>query len=257
MTTQTHLPPTGVRPPAPVRCGLTPVLHGGFPGDDRAGLLRQVARIADEGGFDILWVEDHTRLPAEEIRASEGLPERDEPLEAWTTLAFLAASTRRIRLGTEVTPVTLRHPALLAKAVATLDVLSGGRVVFGAGTGWHKPEFTSLGIPFERRAERFDKACEALSVMQALWRGGVSISRAAFTCLRGPTLRRRPCSQAVHLSGSAGSPISFSRLWSVSGRAGSWAPIPIPPLSPSGGRGSAIYVRKPVVTRRRFGSVCR
>ena len=48
MTTQTHLPLTGVRPPAPVRCGLTPVLHGGFPGDDRAGLLRQVARIADE-----------------------------------------------------------------------------------------------------------------------------------------------------------------------------------------------------------------
>jgi probable F420-dependent oxidoreductase len=192
MTTQTHLPPTGVRPPAPVRCGLTPVLHGGFPGDDRAGLLRQVARIADEGGFDILWVEDHTRLPAEEIRASEGLPERDEPLEAWTTLAFLAASTRRIRLGTEVTPVTLRHPALLAKAVATLDVLSGGRVVFGAGTGWHKPEFTSLGIPFERRAERFDKACEALSVMQALWRGGRVDFQGRFYVLEGAYLAPPP-----------------------------------------------------------------
>lgn len=189
---QTPLPPTGNRPPALVRCGLTPVLHGGFPGDDRAGLLRRVAQIADEGGFDILWVEDHTRLPAEEIRASEGRPERDEPLEAWTTLAYLAALTRRVRLGTEVTPVTLRHPALLAKAVATLDVLSSGRVVFGAGTGWHKPEFVSLRIPFERRAERFDKACEALSVMQALWRGGRVDFQGRFYVLDGAYLAPPP-----------------------------------------------------------------
>src|SRR3712207_3270419 len=113
-------------PSRPVRCGLTPVLHGGFPGDDRAGLLRRLAAIADEAGFDTLWVEDHSRLPAEEIRASQGQPDRDEPLEAWTTLALLAGVTSRIRLGTEVTPLTLRHPALLAKTVATVDVLSGG-----------------------------------------------------------------------------------------------------------------------------------
>lgn len=183
---------THQRQSVPVRCGLTPVLHGGFPGDDRAGLLRRVAQIADEGGFDVLWVEDHTRLPAEEIRASEGLPERDEPLEAWTTLAYLAGLTRRVRLGTEVTPVTLRHPALLAKAVATLDVLSGGRVVFGAGTGWHKPEFVSLGIPFERREERFAKTCEALRVMQALWRGGRVDFQGRFYTLEGAYLAPPP-----------------------------------------------------------------
>jgi probable F420-dependent oxidoreductase len=154
----------------PIRCGISPVLHGGFPGDDRGGLLRDLARTADEGGFDVFWVEDHSRLPPEEIRASEGEPERDEPLDAWTTLAYLAATTSRVRLGTEVTPVTLRHPSQLAKSVATLDVLSGGRVVFGAGTGWHKPEYLSHGIPFERRDERFAKSCEAIEVMQALWR---------------------------------------------------------------------------------------
>src|SRR3954470_21730526 len=115
----------------PVRCGLTPVLHGKSPGDDRAGLLRTLATIADQGGFDPLWVEDHTRLPAEEIHASEGEPGRDEPLEAWTTLAMVSGVTQRIRLGPEVPPVTLRPPALLAKSLATLDVLSGGRVVFG------------------------------------------------------------------------------------------------------------------------------
>ena len=156
--------------PDGVRCGLSPVLHGGFPGDDRAGLLRRLAVVADEGGFETFWVEDHTRLPAEEIRASEGQPERDEPLEAWTTLSLIAGITRRVRLGTEVTPVTLRHPSLLAKTVATLDVLSNGRAVLGAGTGWHKPEFLSQGIPFERRDERYAKACEAIEVMQALWR---------------------------------------------------------------------------------------
>jgi probable F420-dependent oxidoreductase len=154
----------------PVRCGVTPVLHGGFPDGDRPGLLRDIAQIADQGGFDALWVEDHTRLPAEEIYASEGVAGVDEPLEAWTTLAFLAGLTHRVRLGTEVTPVTLRHPALLAKTVATLDVLSAGRVVLGAGTGWHKVEFTSLGIPFEPRHERFAKMCEAIDVVQRLWR---------------------------------------------------------------------------------------
>ena len=154
----------------PVRCGLSPVLHGGFPGDDRAALLRRLAAIADEGGFDVLWVEDHTRLPAEEIRASEGQPDRDEPLEAWTTLALLAGVTTRVKLGTEVSPVTLRHPGLLAKTVATLDVLSGGRVIFGAGTGWYRTEFLSQGISFERRDERYAKSCEAIEVIQALWR---------------------------------------------------------------------------------------
>src|SRR5215213_3164217 len=154
----------------PIRCGITPVLHGGFPDDDRAGLLRRIATVADQGGFDVLWVEDHSRLPAEEIHASEGEPDRDESLEAWTTLAYLAAVTSRVRLGTEVTPVTLRHPSHLAKSVATLDVLTGGRVVFGAGTGWYKPEYRSHSVPFERRDERFAKSCEAIDVMQALWR---------------------------------------------------------------------------------------
>lgn len=154
---------------APIRCGLSPVLHGGFPGEDRPGLLRVLATVADQAGFDMFWVEDHTRLPAEEISASEGLPDVDEPLEAWTTLSYLAGITERVRLGTEVTPVTLRHPALLANSLATLDVLSGGRVVFGAGTGWHRKEFTSLGIPFEKKNERFAKSVEALEVMRALW----------------------------------------------------------------------------------------
>lgn len=154
-----------------IRCGIAPVLHGGFPGDRRAETLRRIARVADEGGFETIWVEDHSRLPAEEIRASEGVPDRDEPLEAWSTLAYLAAITERVKLGTEVTPLTLRHPSHLAKSVATVETLSGGRVIFGAGTGWHKLEYLSHGIPFEKRDERYAKSREAIAVMRALWRG--------------------------------------------------------------------------------------
>jgi alkanesulfonate monooxygenase SsuD/methylene tetrahydromethanopterin reductase-like flavin-dependent oxidoreductase (luciferase family) len=95
---------------SPIRCGISPVLHGGFPQNDRPGLLRSLAIVADQGGFDTFWVEDHTRLPAEEITASAGDPLVDEPLDAWTTLAWLAGTTQRVRLGTEVTPVTLRFP---------------------------------------------------------------------------------------------------------------------------------------------------
>jgi probable F420-dependent oxidoreductase len=153
----------------PIRCGISPVLHGGFPKDDRAGLLRQLALVADDGGFETFWVEDHSRLPAEEIRASEGQTGQDEPLDAWSTLSYLAAVTTRVRLATEVTPLTIRHPSHLAKTVATVATLSGGRVVFGAGTGWHKPEYLSHGIPFEKRDERFAKSLEAIEIMRRLW----------------------------------------------------------------------------------------
>jgi probable F420-dependent oxidoreductase len=179
-------------PISPIRCGLAPVLHGGFPGDDRGGTLRRVAEIADEGGFDALWVEDHTRLPAEEIKASEGEPGRDEPLEAWTTLAYLAAATKRVRLGTEVTPVTLRHPSHLAKMVATVSTLSGGRVIFGAGTGWNKSEYLTHGIPFERRQERFEKSCEAIEIMRALWTHPSVDFHGAHYTLNGAYLAPRP-----------------------------------------------------------------
>jgi probable F420-dependent oxidoreductase len=176
----------------PIRCGLSPVLHGGFPSGDRPGLLRALATVADQGGFDMFWVEDHTRLPAEEISASEGISGIDEPLDAWTTLAFLAGMTERVRFGTEVTPVTLRHPATLAMSLATLDVLSNGRVVFGAGTGWHKNEFTSLGLPFEKKNERYAKSIEALQVMHALWTEPVANFDGTFYRLTEAVLAPKP-----------------------------------------------------------------
>ena len=149
--------------------GFHPLAYGKYPEDDPAATLREVAQIVDEGGFDHLWLADHIRLASNMVEAAEGETKIDEPLEAWTTLTYLAGATTRVRLGSEVTPVTLRHPALFAKSLSTLDQLSGGRVTLGAGTGWFRKEFESLGLPFEKRDERFAKAAEALSIMQALW----------------------------------------------------------------------------------------
>src|ERR1019366_4285160 len=103
------------------------------PSEDPAGLgawLGRIARSADEAGLDTLWVSDHM-LQADPSSSSLGA----EMLEAYTTLGFLASQTKRIRLGTMVSAVTYRPPALLVKAVTTLDVLSGGRAWLGAGAG--------------------------------------------------------------------------------------------------------------------------
>ena len=93
-------------------------------------LLSRLARAADEGGFDSLWTMDHFfQIPI------TGQPPEAPLLEAYAVLAFLAAETERIRLGTMVTCVVYRHPGVLIKAVTSIDVLSGGRVIFGVGAG--------------------------------------------------------------------------------------------------------------------------
>src|SRR5262245_61558423 len=97
--------------------------------------LGQIVHAADEAGLDTVWVSDHL------LQADPTASDTDtEMLEAYTTLGFLAARTRRVRLGTMVTGVTFRPPALLIKAVTTLDVLSGGRAWLGVGAGYHGAE---------------------------------------------------------------------------------------------------------------------
>jgi F420-dependent oxidoreductase-like protein len=118
---------------------------------------------ADEAGVDSLWVMDHFF----QIRIS-GLPPESPMPEAYATLAFLGGLTRRIRLGTLVTSVAYRHPGVLVKAVTSLDVLTGGRVIFGA---------EGLGIPFPslaERFERFERLEELLQIAHQMWRGDQS-----------------------------------------------------------------------------------
>lgn len=136
-----------------------------------------IARRADEAGFDSLWTMDHFF----QIRIS-GLPPESPMPEAYATLAFVAGQTSRIRLGTLVTSVAYRHPGVLIKAVTTLDVLSGGRVIFGVGAGapWNElpaglaprdTEAYGLGIPFPSLAERFERLEELLQIAHRMWGG--------------------------------------------------------------------------------------
>ena len=128
-----------------------------------APTLAATARAADEGGFDTLTVMDHY-LQIDSI----GPPE-DPMLEAYTTLGFLAGQTRTLRLGALVTGVTYRHPGLLAKIVATLDVLSGGRAMLGIGAAWYEREHHALGVPYPPTAERFERLEETLQIVRQMW----------------------------------------------------------------------------------------
>jgi alkanesulfonate monooxygenase SsuD/methylene tetrahydromethanopterin reductase-like flavin-dependent oxidoreductase (luciferase family) len=95
-------------------------------------------------------------------------------LEAYAALAYIAGQTRQIQLGAMVTCVAYRHPGMLIKAVTSLDVLSGGRVVFGVGAGWDVEEARSLGIPFPPTGERFERLEELLLIAKRMWAGDES-----------------------------------------------------------------------------------
>jgi F420-dependent oxidoreductase-like protein len=130
-----------------------------------AGRLAEVARAAEDGGLDTLWVADH-------LLQADPNSRPDAPmLEAYTTLGFLAAHSRRLRLGTMVTGVTFRPPALLIKAVTTLDVLSGGRAWLGLGAGYATDEARAMGLPLPPTAERFERLEETLRIAIRMWEG--------------------------------------------------------------------------------------
>jgi len=120
-----------------------------------------LGRAAETAELDGLFRSDHYRS------INRGDPAG--ALDAWVTLGALAACTQRIRLGTLVSPVTFRHPAVLAKAVVSVDHISGGRVELGIGTGWFEPEHRVYGLPFMTASERFDELERQLAELERLW----------------------------------------------------------------------------------------
>jgi F420-dependent oxidoreductase-like protein len=127
--------------------------------------LAEIARAGDEAGFDRIGVADHF-WRSHYMGSVEG-PE----LECYTTLGFLAASTRRAKLTAMVTAATYRQPGLLAKIVTTLDVLSGGRAWLGIGAGDYEAEAHGLGLPFPALKERFEVLEETLQICLQMWSG--------------------------------------------------------------------------------------
>jgi probable F420-dependent oxidoreductase len=125
----------------------------------------QVAQLAEEAGFESLWAGEHVVLPDPQARPSPMAP-HDRILDPIVALTFLAAHTSRVRLGTGIIILPQRNPLVLAKELASLDELSGGRLICGIGVGYLEPEFRALGIPFTDRGARTD---EYLAAMRAIW----------------------------------------------------------------------------------------
>jgi F420-dependent oxidoreductase-like protein len=149
-----------------------------FSGIDPADLFGHMAGLAtaaEDAGFDSVWVMDHFfQLPA--------LGGPDQPMmEAYTLLGALAARTRRVQLGTLVTGVTYRNPAILAKIVTTLDVISQGRAILGIGGAWYDVEHQGLGVDYPADRVRLDMVEEAVQICRAMFTGDdVSFSGAHF-----------------------------------------------------------------------------
>ncbi len=130
--------------------------YGAAPSRDH---LLEVARVAEEQGYTSLWTSDHILVGSE-------FPRYGHIYEALVTLAWLAAKTETIRLGTSVLVVPMRNAILTAKQVATIDELSGGRFILGAGIGWNEEEYGFLGAKFKKRGEVMN---ESLAVIRDLW----------------------------------------------------------------------------------------
>ncbi|MEV5571384.1 TIGR03560 family F420-dependent LLM class oxidoreductase [Spirillospora sp. NPDC052269] len=141
-----------------------------FPGGPEriAAEFGRIAREADQGGLSSLWVMDHL-FQIESVGAAQ------EPmLEGYSALAYAAALTEDITLGTMVTGVSYRSPGLLVKTVTTLDVLSGGRAWLGVGAAWNDEEARGLGLNFPPRAERFELLEDTLRLAHQMWKGDES-----------------------------------------------------------------------------------
>jgi probable F420-dependent oxidoreductase len=138
------------------------ILHNYGPGAGLAGMV-STAAAAEELGFDSVWATDHVLLPLGDA------PRFEHIFEALTTLTYLAGRSERLRLGISSLVLPLRNPILVAKQMATLDALSGGRAMLCVGAGWSVGEFANLGQRFDDRGKRLD---EAIQLLRALWAGG-------------------------------------------------------------------------------------
>jgi len=139
---------------------------------DTPDVIATVARAAEEAGFDSFWGGEHIALP-DPPTASTPMPPRTTFVDLCVTIAFAAAHTSTIRFGTGIIILPLRNPVVLAKQLASVDVMSGGRLIFGVGISNIEGEYKAVGMPFDHKGKRAE---EAISLMKALW----SMERAQF-----------------------------------------------------------------------------
>jgi probable F420-dependent oxidoreductase len=173
-----------------------------------ADAISTVAKQVEDLGFSDVWVSDHVVLPKD-----AAYPPSSYILEPLVALTWAAAATRRVRLGTTVLVLPLRPPVLLAKMLGSLDLMSEGRLVVGAASGWLKDEFDALGVPFEERGARTD---ETIEVMRRCWSDDPIDFTASVTGARLVSMRAKPQpTRAIPIWVGGHSEVAFRRAVSV------------------------------------------
>lgn len=150
-----------------------------------------IARAAEENGLDSVWVGDHLLYRD---------PDRG-PLEAWTQLAALAVATERVTIGPLVACLAFHPPAVIAKMAATVDAISGGRLVFGVGAGWNDDEFEAFGLPADRKVSRF---ADAFAIVRGLLAGERVTYKGRFWSAEDALLLPAPERRIPLMTGSSG-----------------------------------------------------
>ena len=183
-------------------------------GDVHPARWREVAELADDLGYESLWVPEHLVFPvtmAGSPRAGHDHPPvpSDTPVfDAFAYLAYLAGRTRRIRLGTHVYNIGLRHPFVSARAAATLDIVSDGRFEFGVGASWLREEWDAAGLDFATRGARVD---DVLSICGKLWRDPVVEHHSQFFDFEPVAFEPKPLRPIrIHVGGD--SPAALRRV---------------------------------------------
>ena len=156
--------------------------------------LTEIAQVADSEGFSSLWVMDHLFQLGTQYGTIHG-PVEAEMLEAYSTIAYLAAKTEKIKLGVQVSCGFFRNPALLVKTISTIDVLSNGRMYFGIGAGWFEREAKGLGFPFPSLKERFERLEEIIQISKQMWKGEVAPYNGKYYKLEEPINNPQPVSK--------------------------------------------------------------
>lgn len=186
-----------------------------------AGAIAELSRAAEEAAFDAAFVTEHP-FPDDQWLAKGG----HHALDPFVALSFAAAATTRLRLQTNLCIAAYRNPFLLAKSVATLDALAGGRVILGIGAGYLEGEFAALGAPFDERNDRTD---EAIHAMRSAWTGTSVVMEGAHFAVAGNTMLptpARPGGPPIWIGGNAKRAIR--RAVEL---ADGWAPMPNPARS--------------------------
>lgn len=197
--------------------GLPFMIHPLIPEFLTQQAVAEVAQAAEAAGFGIVAVTEHP-IPSDDWLAAGG----HDALDPFVSLSFAAAATRRIKVLTNLTVVPYRNPFLLAKSAASLDRLSGGRLILGCGTGYLKEEFDAMGVDFEERNALFD---ESLTVLRKTWTGGSVVHKGRHFEAAGNTANPTPAQPVIPIWIGGNSQLTRRRV--AEGCQG-WMPMPNP-----------------------------